>query len=65
MIVGGSLGVATLVGPRTNDRGYYRFTVRRGGAAKMRFRAEWTDGAGVVLRSRLAAAGRPIKYRAE
>ena len=61
-IVGGAQGGATAGWPRTNERGYYRFKVRRRGAAKMRFRTEWIDGAGVVLRSRLAAAGRPIEY---
>jgi hypothetical protein len=53
----------TVVGrPLTNAAGYYRFVVRRRGAASLRYRASWTDPAGAPLRSRVAAAGRPIEY---
>lgn len=48
--------------PRTNPAGYYRFVLRRAGAARLRFRASWTDRDGETLRSRVASAGRPIKY---
>jgi hypothetical protein len=62
-IVGGASGGATVGWPRTNARGYYRFTVRRANAARLRYRAEWTDDTGETLRSRVASAGQPIKYR--
>ena len=43
---------------RTNSAGYYRFELRRRGAARLRYRASWRD-----LRSRVARPGRPIAYR--
>jgi hypothetical protein len=56
-------GPGTVVGrPATNASGYYRFVVRRGGAARLRYRASWTAPDGTTLQSRVAAAGRPIKY---
>ncbi len=48
--------------PLTNGSGYYRFVVTRRGAAGMRYRASWTAPDGERLRSRVAAAGKPIKY---
>lgn len=48
--------------PLTNGSGYYRFVVRRRGAAGMRYRASWTAPDGERLRSRVATAGRPIAY---
>jgi hypothetical protein len=50
--------------PLTNAAGYYRFRLRRGGAARLRYRAEWTDpDTDETMRSRVASAGRPIAYR--
>jgi hypothetical protein len=46
----------------TNASGFYRFFVSRRGAARQRYRASWVDPGGETLRSRVAAAGRPIKY---
>jgi hypothetical protein len=48
--------------PLTNGAGYYRFRVRRGGASRLRYRASWASPNGETLRSRVASAGRPIKY---
>jgi len=48
--------------PLTNVAGYYRVVLRRGQAASQRYRASWTDADGEKLRSRVAAAGRPITY---
>jgi hypothetical protein len=48
--------------PATNASGFYRFVLRRGGAARLRYRASWTAPDGETLRSRVASAGRPIKY---
>jgi len=62
-IVGGASGGATVRWPTTNERGYYRFTLRRRGAAKLRYRAEWTNDGGETLMSRVASVGRPIAYR--
>ncbi len=57
-------GAGTPVGrPLTNAAGYYRFKLRRHGAARLRYRASWTDPLGESLRSRVASAGRPIEYR--
>jgi hypothetical protein len=49
--------------PLTNSTGYYRFVLKRRGAARLRYRASWTGPDGVLLRSRVASAGRPIAYR--
>jgi hypothetical protein len=51
--------------PLTNPRGYYRFTLRRSGAPKLRLRATWTAPSGELMQSRVAAPGRPIKYQKE
>ncbi|HEX2162005.1 MAG TPA: hypothetical protein VHF88_09325 [Thermoleophilaceae bacterium] len=48
---------------RTNASGYYRFVLRRAGAARLRYRATWAAPDGETLQSRVAAPGRPIKYR--
>ena len=56
-------GRGTVVGRRaTNAAGFYRFVVRRPGAARSRYSASWTAPGGETLRSRVASAGRPIKY---
>jgi len=62
LVVQNARSGAALARPRTNAAGYYRFVLRRGGAANLRFRATWTADGGETLRSRVAAAGRPIKY---
>lgn len=49
----------------TNDAGYFRVTMRRRDAARLRYRIEWTSPTGSVLQSRVARAGRPIRYRAD
>lgn len=55
---------ATVGRPLTNGAGYYRFGLRGGaGVARARYRATWTAPDGETLRSRVAAAGRPIEYR--
>jgi hypothetical protein len=57
-------GAGAVVGrPLTTTTGYYRFVVRRGNAASLRYRASWTDPEGETLSSRVATSGRPIKYR--
>jgi hypothetical protein len=62
--VAAGIGRGAIVGrPLTNARGYYRFVVNRRGAASLRYRAAWTAPDGELLRSRAAAAGRPIAYR--
>jgi hypothetical protein len=62
-VVGGALGGSTVKSPLTNSHGYFRFTLRRARAEKLRYRAEWTDDGGETLRSRIASAGRPVEYR--
>jgi hypothetical protein len=62
-IAGGGADDAVVGRPLTNTRGYYRFVVRRRGAASLRYRARWTGPDGKPLSSRVAAAGRPIKYQ--
>ncbi|MEX1143088.1 MAG: hypothetical protein WD993_09860 [Thermoleophilaceae bacterium] len=49
--------------PRTNAAGYYRFRLRRRNAHRLRYRAGWVSPEGETMRSRVASAGRPIKYR--
>ncbi len=49
--------------PLTNSAGYYRFVVSRRGAASLSYRASWTAPTGDTLLSRVAAAGKPIKYQ--
>jgi hypothetical protein len=56
-------GGTVLRRPRTNGAGYYRFVMRSRAAASLRYRARWVDPEGETQRSRVATAGRPIKYR--
>jgi hypothetical protein len=44
--------------PRTNAAGYFRFTLKRHGAARLHYRSTWHR-----LASRTATAGRVIRYR--
>jgi hypothetical protein len=56
-------GRSAVVGrPLTNSTGYYRFVVRRARAARLRYRASWTDPAGETFSSRVASPGRAIEY---
>jgi len=57
------VGGGVLRRPLTTARGFYRFNVTRANAARLRVRAVWTDPDGVVHRSRVAKAGKPIAYR--
>ena len=50
----------TVATPRTNAAGYFRLT-RRASAAT-RWRLEWDGPGGEVMRSRIASAGRKIRY---
>jgi len=52
-----------LSAPPTNATGYYRFAITRRNAARRFYRARWTSPAGVKIKSRVAAAGKPIAYR--
>lgn len=61
-IASGSLAGTVVGRPITYSTGYFKFNVRRRNASKLRYRATWTSPAGEQLRSRVAAAGRPIKY---
>ena len=49
----------------TNAAGYFRVHMRRSDAARLRYRIEWRSPAGSLLRSRVARAGRRIRYRAD
>ena len=51
--------------PRTNPAGYFRIRVRRGGAANLSFRTQWRSPRGELMRSRVARAGQPIRYRTD
>ena len=48
--------------PRTNASGYFKLRVRRGQAAKLRYRTTWASPNGETFPSRTAAAGRKIGY---
>ncbi len=48
---------------RTNSRGFFRITVNSGGAAGKRYRLSWMDPAGNAFTSRVARAGKPLRYR--
>jgi hypothetical protein len=58
-------GFTRIARPMTNRAGYFRIRVRRSGAARLRFRTQWRAPGGELMRSRVARAGRPIRYRAE
>jgi hypothetical protein len=62
-IARGSAAGAVVGQPLTNTAGYYRFVVSRRGAASLSYRAAWTDPDGEALLSRVATAGKPIKYQ--
>ena len=55
-------GFSRVARPRTNRAGYFRIRVRRGGAAALSFRTQWRSPARELMRSRVAKAGRPIRY---
>jgi hypothetical protein len=50
----------TVATPRTNAAGYFR--IRRRASARARWRLEWDAPGGGVVRSRIASAGRKIRY---
>ena len=58
-------GFTRVARPRTNPAGYFRIRLRRSGAARLSFRTRWRSPAGVLMRSRTALAGRPIRYQTE
>jgi len=60
MTVGSSRG--PVARPRTNSTGYFRIRLRRRDAARLRYRLEWQNPDGKLFRSRVARAGRPIRY---
>jgi len=49
--------------PTTNRSGIFRIFVRRPGARALRYQLRWREPGGEQLRSRVARAGRPIRYR--
>jgi hypothetical protein len=49
----------------TNSRGYFRLRIRRPNASSLRFRSRWKSPSGEMLQSRVARAGRPIRYYRE
>jgi len=53
---------AEVAAPVTNRAGFFKIVLRGPNASKLRYRMEWTDLAGKVLRSRVATAGRRIRY---
>ncbi len=48
--------------PLTNPSGYFRVRVRRRGASNLDYRTEWVDSEGHTMRSRVARAGKRIRY---
>ncbi len=50
----------TVATPRTNATGYFRFNRRA--SARTRWRLEWTSPSGEIMRSRIASAGKRIRY---
>jgi hypothetical protein len=63
-VAGGALAGTDVGRPLTNAAGYFRFNLRRAAAARLRYRASWTDPAtGETAQSRVAAPGRVIRYR--
>jgi hypothetical protein len=54
----------TVASPRTNSRGIFRINVNRSGAAGARWRVLWTSPeTGQAFDSRVATAGKPLRYR--
>ena len=54
----------TVASPRTNVRGIFRINVNRAGAASSRWRILWTSPeTGQAFDSRIATAGKPLRYR--
>ncbi len=47
----------------TNEAGYFRVRMRGRRATRARYRIEWASPGGAVMRSRVAVAGPPIRYR--
>jgi hypothetical protein len=47
----------------TGRNGYFRIRLARHRAAGLRYRAQWTAPGGDVFSSRLASAGRKIRYK--
>ena len=58
-------GFTRIARPTTNPAGYFRIRVRRGGAAGLSFRTRWRSPGGELMRSRVARAGQPIRYRTD
>ena len=56
-------GFTRVARPTTNSAGYFRIRVRRSGAAGLSFRTQWRSPRGELMRSRVARAGRPIRYQ--
>ena len=55
-------GFSTVARPLTNPSGYFRIRLRRREAEDLRYRLEWKSPAGESFESRVATAGRPIRY---
>ncbi|HYI36776.1 MAG TPA: hypothetical protein VEX39_09245 [Thermoleophilaceae bacterium] len=53
---------ARIGSPRTNASGYFKVRVRRGQAARLRYRTTWASPNGETFPSRTAAAGKKIGY---
>ena len=47
---------------RTNRSGFFGVRVRRPAAARLRYRSEWRSRSGELMKSRVAGAGRRIRY---
>jgi hypothetical protein len=56
---GGSVRVFRV---RTNRSGFFRMRVRRSGATRLRYTSEWVSPLGDLMKSRVATAGRRIRY---
>lgn len=55
-------GFAPLRRPRTNASGYFRVRVRTRNAARLRYQLRWRSPEGELHASRVAAAGKRIRY---
>jgi hypothetical protein len=58
-------GFTRVASPTINPAGYFRIRVTRGGASRLAFRTEWTSPTGELMTSRVARAGRAIRYLPE